>query len=260
MFSRYNKINDSVSLIEKENIKEDKEYDFKPKKYNIYNIKEDIEEYDFKPKKYDIYKIKDFHVIGFNNSNSIINNFCNASCLSNFINCPNGIIIYVPEHGAIKFKNAEAAFQAVKYHEEAKLFIKLSGFEVIRLENKLKNIYPERYGSPELMFEILIAKFRQNPNLGKILCESGDAFLIEHSYRDNRWSNNGDGTGSNILGLLLMKVRYIINIEITMNKKYPIKALQSNQYMDLPPPFTNINVKEFILKATDGILNIIKQK
>ena len=178
--------------------------------------------------------------------------------MSNFINCLNGIIICVPGHGAIKFKNAEAAFQAVKYYEEAKKFIKLSGFEVIRLKNKLKNIYPERYESPELMFEILLAKFRQNPKLGKILCETGDAFLIEHSYRDNRWSNNGDGTGSNILGLLLMKVRYIINIEIT--KKYSIKALQHNQYMDLPPRFTNINVKEFILKATDSILNIIKQK
>ena len=240
MFSRFKKINDNISLIEKE------------------DIKEDIEEYDFKPKKYNFYKMKDFHVIGFNNSNSIINNFCNARCLSNFINCLNGIIICVPGHGAIKFKNAEAAFQAVKYHEEAKKFIKLSGFEVIRLKNKLKNIYPERYESPELMFEILLAKFRQNPKLGKILCETGDAFLIEHSYRDNRWSNNGDGTGSNLLGLLLMKVRYIINIEIT--KKYSIKALQHNQYMDLPPRFTNIKVKEFILKATDSILNIIKQK
>jgi hypothetical protein len=249
IFSRFNNfINDNEKLLNKEKLEE-----------NI--IVKSIKEYNFMPKKYNINGMDNYYVIGFNNSKtskSIINTFCNASYLSNFVNCSNGIIIYISGHGALKFKNAEAAFQALKYHEEAKEFSKLSGFEVLRLKNKFEILYPERYGTPEMMYEVLVAKFRQNPTLAKILIATDDAFLIEHSFRDARWSNNGDGTGENILGLLLMKVRYILTLE-NIGKKLPIRALQSNQYKILPPPFTNINVEEFILKGTETILNIIKQ-
>jgi predicted NAD-dependent protein-ADP-ribosyltransferase YbiA (DUF1768 family) len=262
IFSKLNNfINNNETLLNKENLDEKiidkkiKQYNFMPKQYNFMS-----KEYNFMPKKYNINGMENYYVIGFNNSNisKTINNYCNASYLSNFVNCPNGIVIYITGHGALKFKNAEAAFQALKYPEEAKEFIGLSSFEVLRLKNKFEIIYPARYGTPEMMYEILVAKFRQNPTLAKILLETDDAFLIEHSFRDDRWSNNGDGTGDNILGLLLMKVRYIFILE-NIGKKLPVRALQSNQYKILPPPFTNINIEEFILKGTETILNIIKQ-
>jgi hypothetical protein len=107
------------------------------------------------------------------------------------------------------------------------------------------------------MYDVLIAKFKQNPVLANILLATEDAFLIEHTFRDAKWGNNSDGTGENILGLLLMKVRYLLNIEKN-GVKLPIETVQFKQYNILPPPFINMNVKELILNGTDTILNIIK--
>ena len=36
---------------------------------------------------------------------------------------------------------------------------------------------------------------------------TGDAKLIEHTRNDKYWADAGDGSGKNMLGILLMKVR-----------------------------------------------------
>ena len=50
-------------------------------------------------------------------------------------------------------------------------------------------------------------KFNQNPEIAKGLLATGDAILIEHTRNDAYWADEGDGSGKNKLGLLLMKVR-----------------------------------------------------
>jgi predicted NAD-dependent protein-ADP-ribosyltransferase YbiA (DUF1768 family) len=37
--------------------------------------------------------------------------------------------------------------------------------------------------------------------------ETGDATLIEHTANDSYWADGGDGSGKNMLGIILMEVR-----------------------------------------------------
>lgn len=59
----------------------------------------------------------------------------------------------------------------------------------------------------ELMYEIVLQKFKQNPDIRKRLLKTGDQILIEGNYwGDTYWGRTEDG-GLNKLGLILMKVR-----------------------------------------------------
>lgn len=59
----------------------------------------------------------------------------------------------------------------------------------------------------DIMREAIKAKFTQNKDLKKILLETGDALLVEHTANDNYWGDGGDGSGQNMLGKLLMELR-----------------------------------------------------
>ncbi len=58
-----------------------------------------------------------------------------------------------------------------------------------------------------IMYKALKAKFDNDEELRKILLSTGDAILIEHTRNDSYWADGGDGTGKNMLGILLMKLR-----------------------------------------------------
>jgi hypothetical protein len=57
-----------------------------------------------------------------------------------------------------------------------------------------------------VMYEALLAKFTQHDHLQKLLLETGDATLVEHTTNDSYWGDGGGG-GKNMLGKLLMEVR-----------------------------------------------------
>ena len=57
------------------------------------------------------------------------------------------------------------------------------------------------------MKECLIAKFTQYPELRELLLGTGDRKLVEHTANDRYWADGGDGTGKNMLGILLMEIR-----------------------------------------------------
>lgn len=59
----------------------------------------------------------------------------------------------------------------------------------------------------EIMREALRAKFTQNPQLRSLLLGTESAVLVEHTTNDFYWGNNGDGSGKNRLGELLMELR-----------------------------------------------------
>ncbi|MFF2912098.1 NADAR family protein [Paenibacillus sp. NPDC057934] len=59
----------------------------------------------------------------------------------------------------------------------------------------------------EIMLEALTAKIGQHPEIRNILVSTGDCILIEHTKNDAYWGDNGDGTGQNMLGQLLMQIR-----------------------------------------------------
>ena len=58
-----------------------------------------------------------------------------------------------------------------------------------------------------VMREALVAKFSQHDELRALLIATGDAKLVEHTENDRYWGDGGDGSGRNMLGLLLMEVR-----------------------------------------------------
>jgi hypothetical protein len=58
-----------------------------------------------------------------------------------------------------------------------------------------------------IMEHAVFAKFTQHDDLRASLLATGDATLIEHTKNDRYWGDGGDGTGRNMLGITLMKVR-----------------------------------------------------
>ncbi|KAJ3056370.1 hypothetical protein HK097_007207 [Rhizophlyctis rosea] len=58
-----------------------------------------------------------------------------------------------------------------------------------------------------VMKECLIAKFTQYPEFRDLLLGTEDRILVEHTANDRYWADGGDGTGKNMLGILLMEIR-----------------------------------------------------
>jgi ribA/ribD-fused uncharacterized protein len=59
----------------------------------------------------------------------------------------------------------------------------------------------------QIMYDVVYAKFTQNDELNSILLSTGDDELVEHTVNDSYWGDGGDGSGKNMLGKILMKVR-----------------------------------------------------
>jgi N-glycosidase YbiA len=58
-----------------------------------------------------------------------------------------------------------------------------------------------------VMLKALRAKFSQIERLSKLLVDTGERPLVEHTASDSYWGDGGDGTGQNRLGTLLQQVR-----------------------------------------------------
>jgi N-glycosidase YbiA len=58
-----------------------------------------------------------------------------------------------------------------------------------------------------VMTDAVRAKFTQHEELRAILLGTGDAKLVEHTENDDYWGDGGDGSGKNMLGQVLMRVR-----------------------------------------------------
>lgn len=64
-----------------------------------------------------------------------------------------------------------------------------------------------------VMREVVYTKFVQHDDLKKILLSTGDEKLIEHTGNDNYWADGGNGSGKNMLGIILMETRERIRKE-----------------------------------------------
>lgn len=147
---------------------------------------------------------------------------CGAGFLGNFWDVSPELIELIataPDGKRTKnsFRNAEAAFQALKFWEHAAIFKKATGSESYQLSKDASggDVYQDRtyagFGSNwKGMQAVLMAKFRPGTVMASALAHTGDAFLLEHNStpgRDSIWSDNCDGEGKNWLGLQLMLVR-----------------------------------------------------
>ncbi|MEP6903731.1 MAG: NADAR family protein [Actinomycetota bacterium] len=110
------------------------------------------------------------------------------------------------------WKTSEHYFQAQKFigtEFEEKVRLTPTPKEAANLGRNRK--FPLRRDWEEvkdgILLEALRAKFTQHKDLKKILLETGDADLVEHTANDNYWGDGGDGSGKNMLGKLLMELR-----------------------------------------------------
>jgi predicted NAD-dependent protein-ADP-ribosyltransferase YbiA (DUF1768 family) len=146
--------------------------------------------------------------------------------LGNFAHCLNGVE-YLGHH----FRNSEAAFQWTKFYlaaqenqredmlldPEMDQFFEASGEDAFRLRQKLDLKYTGTYSKSwlqglrdQVMWEILVAKFEQNPDYAGRLLATAPDYLLEHNEREGRdtyWSDDYTGNGLNMLGKMLMALR-----------------------------------------------------
>lgn len=120
--------------------------------------------------------------------------------LSNFYVAP---VVYQ----GIRFENNEAAFQAAKCPERMRDFCGLNPQSAKRLGRRIELRPDWEEAKYDVMYQVCKAKFSQNPELAKMLIDTGDAELVEgNTWGDKIWGVC-DGVGENNLGKILMRVR-----------------------------------------------------
>ena len=113
------------------------------------------------------------------------------------------------EYDGITYGSSEAAFQAQKTLdiEERLQFATLTPMQSKRKGRKVA-LRPDWEGVKVLtMYEIVLAKFTQNPDLAEKLIATGDEELVEGNYWHDTFWGVCDGVGTNFLGKILMDVR-----------------------------------------------------
>lgn len=146
---------------------------------------------------------------------------CGAGFLGNFydLHACNATIRLPFDRNFYEFRTAEGAYQAFKFPEQAHEFQSMTGSEAFQHSRRLAQRNPVGgRASPELtwlfMNTVLDEKFRAHSPLAEALQATGQTLLLEHNPkigRDVHWSDNGDGSGMNRLGMLLMIVRDRLN-------------------------------------------------
>ena len=76
-------------------------------------------------------------------------------------------------------------------------------------------------------------KFRQNTDAQVILLQTGSKTIVDHTSTDSFWGDGGDGTGKNLLGVVLMAVRKRL---LQDEKQGKGKKQQGNEKVPFPPP------------------------
>ena len=120
------------------------------------------------------------------------------------------------------WRTSEHYFQAQKFagteHEE-ELRLAESPMVVARMGRSRKRPLRKDWESVKnhVMREAVLAKFTQNKELTALLLSTGDATLVEHTANDSYWGDGGDGTGKNMLGIILMEVREKLKTDASTN-------------------------------------------
>lgn len=112
-------------------------------------------------------------------------------------------------YGGINYQNSEAAFQAQKALdiETRKAFAEMKPDEAKRRGKTVPLRDDWEAVKMQIMYEVCLAKFSQNPDLAERLIATGDEHLEEgNTWGDTTWGTV-NGIGENKLGKVLMRIR-----------------------------------------------------
>ncbi len=97
-------------------------------------------------------------------------------------------------------------------------------FNFVREMSQFRRKDWEQIKVEKAMKPALYAKFTQNPVLKKMLLDTGEAELVEHTVNDRFWGDGGDGTGKNMLGNCLMDLRKRLRNEERTHYEHSISS------------------------------------
>lgn len=112
----------------------------------------------------------------------------------------------------VEWRTNEHYFQAQKFagtaHEEAIRRVASPAVAARMGRSRKRPLRPDwETVKDDIMLEAIRAKFMQHPALARLLLDTGNAPIVERTPRDRYWGDGGDGSGQNMLGKLLMRVR-----------------------------------------------------
>lgn len=152
--------------------------------------------------------------------------------LSNFYEAP--VEVY-----GLKYLNSEAAFQAQKTLNFAmkQKFTTMNPTEAKRMGKMVILRDDWEDVKVQIMEDVVRAKFSQNPELAQKLIETGDVYLEEgNTWGDRTWGTV-NGSGSNLLGQILMKIRDELQNEITNNRDDILNSIAEDICIDFERDF-----------------------
>jgi N-glycosidase YbiA len=121
-------------------------------------------------------------------------------------------------HGGIVYPTSEHFFQAQKFINYPAISSQIlsapsprEAFDRARAHASFVRSDWHSGAKDQAMLLALELKFSQHSGLKKLLVSTGDKLLVEHTTNDDYWGDNGDGSGKNQLGQLLMWIRDQIN-------------------------------------------------
>lgn len=115
------------------------------------------------------------------------------------------------EYQGYRFENNEAAFQAAKCPERMLDFCGLTPNRAKHLGRRVPLRSDWELVKYDIMYEVCMAKFTQNPDLFSKLLATGNAELIEGNTWGDRVWGVCHGVGENHLGKILMRIRGELN-------------------------------------------------
>ena len=127
--------------------------------------------------------------------------------------------VSIPNLGS--FPTSEAAFQAFKEPSNSSYVQSQENtstpYEAKILGRKCKLRSDWDAVKDKIMFTVLEHKFQQNEDIRGNLLHSCLRPLVEHTANDKYWADGGNGSGRNMLGKLLEKLRYKFLTEEKVN-------------------------------------------
>jgi ribA/ribD-fused uncharacterized protein len=137
--------------------------------------------------------------------------------LSNFYPIPGGV-----EYDGVIFPSVENAYQAAKCpidkrDREWEKFRYISSAQAKKLGRRLPLSDNWESNKRSVMYLLVLRKFQQ-PDLKKMLLDTGEAELIEGNWWGDRYWGVCNGKGLNYLGKTLMIVRDSLNLQKLVDK------------------------------------------